>query len=45
MSLHTEDATFYYPKLGMAHGKIEIGLLAQGFGLEMIKVEHNNIVP
>jgi ketosteroid isomerase-like protein len=49
MDLFTEDATVYFPKLGMAHGKAEIGLLAQGFALEIVSILHDienfNIMP
>ncbi|MCM3629091.1 nuclear transport factor 2 family protein [Paenibacillus glycanilyticus] len=49
ISLFTEDAMVTFPKLGVAHGKAEIGLLAQGFGSEIIRIEHDienfNVMP
>jgi hypothetical protein len=45
----TDNATVYFPKLGMAHGKSEIGLLAQRFALEINRIEHDidnfNVIP
>ena len=49
VSLFTDDAVLYFPKLGMAHGKAEIGLIAQGFGSEIVEILHDienfNIMP
>lgn len=49
MSLFTDNATLYFPKLGMAHGKAEIGMLAQGFASEIVEIQHDienfNIMP
>ncbi|WP_201004663.1 nuclear transport factor 2 family protein [Paenibacillus glycanilyticus] len=50
MALFKDNATIYFPKVGMVHGKDEIGLLAQGFGaLDVASMEHDiknfNIMP
>lgn len=50
LTLFKDDVTLYWPKVGMVHGKDEIGLLAQGFGaLEVAHMEHDiknfNIMP
>ncbi|SDW10332.1 nuclear transport factor 2 family protein [Paenibacillus sp. CF384] len=49
VSLFEDDATLYFPKLGLANGKAEIGLIAQGFGSEIIEIIHDienfNIMP
>lgn len=41
LDLFTDDATMYFPKLGMARGKAQIGLFAQGFGAEIVEIEHD----
>lgn len=41
LDLFTDDATMYFPKLGVAHGKAQIGLFAQGFGAEIVEIEHD----
>lgn len=49
ISLFADDAVLYFPKLGLAQGKAEIGLLAQGFASEILEIEHDignfNIMP
>jgi ketosteroid isomerase-like protein len=47
--LFTEDASMYFPKLGIAKGKEEIAHFAQGFAAEIIEIKHDidnfNIMP
>lgn len=49
LDLFTDDASMYFPKLGSARGKQQIGLFAHGFGLEIVDIEHDiehfNIFP
>jgi len=41
LELFTDDATMYCPKLGLARGKAQIGLFAQGFGEEIVEIAHD----
>lgn len=41
LELFTDDATMYFPKLGFARGKVQIGLFAQGFGEEIVEIAHD----
>lgn len=49
LDLFTEDATLYFPKFGVVRGKAAIGAFAQGFGSEIVEIEHDidhfNIYP
>jgi hypothetical protein len=41
LDLFTDGATMYFPKLGIARGKAQIGLFAQGFGAEIVEIAHD----